>query len=1143
MHKKIGRALVVGAGIGGIRSALDLAESGYSVTLIDRSPHIGGVLSQLDQQFPTNHCGMCRMLPLVERDAGGQFCLRKGLFHENIDILLGTEAAALEGEPGHFTVTLHQQPAWVDPHRCTGCGVCTAVCPVDVLDEFNVSLGLRKAIYLPVPHQIPNPYAVDLAACTRCGACEAACPTAAISISSADQRDFRILVVDDEQIVRDSLRDWLEDEGFEVDTAESGEKALEQFSARQHHLLLTDVKMPGMDGVEVLERVKALAPETTVVMMTAYATVDTAVAAMKIGALDYLVKPFDPDQLVAKVLAIYQDGLNTGDRQIEVGAVVLACGTGYFDPRQGHNTFGYGSNPHVFTSLELERILSGTGPTGGRLVRPADRRPIEKIAWLQCVGSRDLQCDADFCSSICCMISVKEAMLVKEKGGAAVDTAIFYMDMRTFAKPFQRYRDRAEQKSGVRFLRARVHSVTPAAGSGDPCLRYVGLDGEVCEEVFDAVVLAVGQRPSPGTDKMAEMMGLAVNDFGFVDTPQWSPVHTGRDGILASGSCTGLKDIAESVVSASAAAAEAGQIIHAAGGSLAAANERPEDFRDVTSEPPRILVAVCRCAHRQPGALPADALAAWAVRDTAVVDSLMLDQACTADGWQTLTEAVAEHQPNRLLLAACHPYVFTRQLRDLGRSVALDPSLMEAVDIFTPTRETSGEDDQDPPAAARAAIGLGLARLRHRTPAALASLPVSRRALVIGGGIGGLTAALAIADRGYPVDLVEKSDRLGGHLHWIETTLEGRNTATLLSETVDRVTQHPNITVHLAARVNGAFGTVGQFSSVVTAGERPPVTLDHGVALIATGGREAPTEAYGCGSDPAVVTQQTLARRLAEGQLDPQSLNTVVMIQCVESREEPRNYCSRVCCATSLKQALALKRANPDIAIFVLYRDMMTTGFTESYFSRARENGVVFVPYTRGKKPSAVVADGIVTLTVDDPVLGRPLQISADLLVLATGVTPSLPPDLAAAYGAECDEDGFFQEADAKWRPVDSLKEGVFGCGLALGPRNIQDTLATAGAAAQRALRILERRRLPAARPTSTVRHALCARCERCIQTCPYGARSLDIDGDRVRVDPAMCQGCGACAAVCPNGAAILEDHAGPMVFEMIDQALASISR
>jgi heterodisulfide reductase subunit A len=422
MRKKIGSALVVGAGISGIRSALDLAEVGYQVKLIDRAPNLGGTLTQLDYQFPTDHCGMCKMLPLVERDSSSQYCLRKGLFHQNIDIMLSTELVGLEGEPGKFQATLRRKPAIVDPERCTGCGECSRVCPVEVADEFNAGLTQRKAVYLPVPHNIPNSYTVDLASCTLCGECEKICPTGAIDFRWEARKQFRILVVDDELIVRDSLRDWLTEDGFQVDTAESGPDALEKLTKQSYHLMLLDIKMPEMDGVEVLKRAKEMRPELEVVMMTAYATVETAVEAMKLGGLDYLMKPFDPDTLVPLVVKLYETIERSGEQEMEVGAVVLATGFGSYDPAVGSNTYAYGELPNVVTSIEFERIISGTGPNGGKLLRPSDDKEVRKVAWLQCVGSRDKHADADYCSSVAprfaaCSLSKKPCWQKSGPGG------------------------------------------------------------------------------------------------------------------------------------------------------------------------------------------------------------------------------------------------------------------------------------------------------------------------------------------------------------------------------------------------------------------------------------------------------------------------------------------------------------------------------------------------------------------------------------------------------------------------------------------------------------------------------------------------------------------------------------------------------
>ncbi len=466
-------------------------------------------------------------------------------------------------------MTLRQTPTGVDPQRCIGCGLCQAVCPVEAPEDFNAGLSVRKAIYLPVPHNIPNTYVIDGSACNRCGECQKVCPTAAIDLAVGRWGRFRILVVDDEMIVRESLRDTLHEEGFSVEAAESGARALEMLAAESFDLMLTDIKMPGMDGVELIKAAKAAHPELRVLMMTAYATVETAVEAMKIGALDYFIKPFDPDVLIPMVVKIADAFQAAADDKLEVGALVLCGGTGFFDPAQGKNTYSYGLNPHVLTSLEFERLLSGTGPTGGRLVRPHDGRSVAKIGWLQCVGSRDLQVEADYCSSACCMFALKEAVLAQERAGGGLDAAVFYMDMRTFNKPFERYRLQAETRHGIRFVRGRVHSVTTDAATGSPVIRTVALNGEMHAETFDLLVLAVGQRPPAGTQPLAEMAGLALNPWGFIDTQAFHPARTATRGIAVGGSFSGLKDISEAVIHASAAALEASRVMHATGGSLA----------------------------------------------------------------------------------------------------------------------------------------------------------------------------------------------------------------------------------------------------------------------------------------------------------------------------------------------------------------------------------------------------------------------------------------------------------------------------------------------------------------------------------------------------------------------------------------------
>ena len=1134
MKKKTGKALVVGAGISGIRSALDLAETGYQVTLIDRAPHIGGILSQLDNQFPSNHCGMCKMLPLVRRDVSSQYCLRKGLFHENINILLSTELTGLEGEPGRFLATLKRKPTWVDPELCLGCGLCVDVCPVDVPDPFNQGLGRRKAIYRPVPHAIPTPYLIDTAACTKCGECAKICPADAVRIPEQAYEDFPILVVDDELIVRDSLKELLEDEGFTVDMAGSGPEALEKLSQQPFSLMLADIKMPGMDGVELLEKAREDHPDLVVVMMTAYATVETAVTAMKLGARDYLIKPFQPDTLLPLVVGIYQASQEAEGIQLQVGAVILSGGTSYYDPETSFNPYGYGLYPDVVTGLEFERLMSGTGPTNGQLVRPSDGRPIRRVAWLQCVGSRDVD-QADYCSSVCCMYALKEAVLAREKTNGELEAVIYYMDLRTLGKDFQRYRDQAVQEHGIQLERVRVHSVTPHPPSGDLKIRTVDADGGILEKSYDLVVLSVGQRPAAGMTELAEILELPLNQWGFGRTEPFSPSRTSREGIVLSGSFSGLKDIGESVIQAGSAALTASRVIHSGGGSLALETGDAPAFRDVSRQPPRVLAAICTCRHELDGMVDFDAVTARLADDTSVIQTLMVEDLCGARGWAALEEAAIRLQPNRILLGACLPYVYAGKLRELGAKIDLDPCLMEVVDIrthtFGPHREQAG-------LLVESTLKMGLARVKRVDPGPAPVVPVFQRLLVVGGGLAGLTAALAVADHGYPVDLVEETDSLGGNLNWLERTLEGHDPRELLASTLEKAERHPLITIHTGFRIIGSFGQVGQFITTIQGQDDVVETLEHGAVILATGGGEATTSAYGHGQGERVVTQKEFEQKLADGLIDPGQLKTVVMIQCVDSREEPRNYCSRVCCPTALKNALFLKEQNPEIGVYVMYRDMMTLGFAEEYFTKARRAGVVFIPYEVTNKPRVSPSPDLVQVDVFHRTIGRDVRLDADLLILATGINPRLPEALASAFGAELNQDGFFKEAESKWRPVDALAEGVFACGLAHSPRAMVDTVATAEAAAQRAMRLLQEERLDTGRVVAEIRHNLCSVCERCIPACPYGARTVDYDLDKIIVNPARCQGCGSCAGVCLNSAAVLVGYSDQQLMDTIDAAL-----
>jgi heterodisulfide reductase subunit A len=617
-------------------------------------------------------------------------------------------------------------------------------------------------------------------------------------------------------------------------------------------------------------------------------------------------------------------------------------------------------------------------------------------------------------------------------------------------------------------------------------------------------------------------------------------VNSGRPGIYLGGSSAGMLDISDSVTSASAAALNASRTLHKTGGGLSVEAETEAVETASGHHLPKILVAVCRCADADVGADIGEPLVRRLKRDPAVSRVEYLANVCTAGGWQKLAATVRDTEPNRVLVGACLPYAFVPQIKRLAGETGLHPALIEVVDLTATWREAVALADSPADVEARLESELreGIARLKFREPTASPTVAVEQRALVVGGGIAGMSAARAIADHGYPVDLVEQTPELGGNLKWLQRTLDGPDPRELLAESRRAVENHPNIRIWKETRVMGAFGQVGRFHTTLETAGGKVETLTHGAVVLATGGAEATTEAYGHGSSPHIVTQRELEEQLAEQTFDPAGLENVVMIQCVDCREEPRNYCSRVCCSSALKHALHLKAINPEINIYILYRDMMSYGFMETHYTRARGENIVFVQYRPEAKPSVQTDAEHIRIEVFEPILEKKIAIAADLLVLATGVVPELPAELARAFGAELDQDGFFREADYKWRPVDALKEGVFACGLATSPHSIPETIAQAEAAAQRALRIMARRRLPAGRVVARVRESLCSLCERCIEACPYEARTLDLEEERIRVNPAMCQGCGSCATVCPNKASLVEGFRSRQMMEMIDAAI-----
>jgi heterodisulfide reductase subunit A-like polyferredoxin len=805
---------------------------------------------------------------------------------------------------------------------------------------------------------------------------------------------------------------------------------------------------------------------------------------------------------------------------LAVGAIILAPGFEEF-PGGLKYDFGFGHYPDVVSSIQFERMLSASGPFGGHVQRPSDGQAPRRIAFLQCVGSRDLGCRNGYCSSVCCMYAIKEAVIAREHL-KHVDVTVFFMDMRTYGKDFERYYERAKSEHGIRFVRARVSDVVRRNGSGALTVQYSPESGGVAREDFDLVVLSVGLEPAAGTAALARTLGVRLDADGFVWTDPGDPLRTSRPGLFAAGAASGPKDIPESVTQASAAACEAGRLLAEAAGTLTVEREFPPE-KDVSAEPPRIGVFVCHCGINIGGVVNVPSVADYARALPHVVYAEHNLYTCSQDTQNHIRDVIREYHLNRVVIASCSPRTHEPLFQQTLREAGLNPNLIAMANIRD---QCSWAHMTNPRAATDKAgdlVRMVVAKARLLRPLQAATVPVTHAALVVGGGLAGMTAALAIADRGYPVTLVEKAADLGGNLRRLHEGFDGQDLPSFLRRLEARVRGHPAITVCTGTTVGEVHGFVGNFTSTLSDGREIP----HGVAVVATGASEYAGGEFGRGQHRGVLTQLELADALAgEGTPWSSPPGRVVMIQCVGSRNAEHPYCSRVCCTRAVRNAIRLKERIPSAEVWVLYRDIRTYGRKERDYQKARDLGVVFVRFEPEREP-VVSADGGLGVRVRDPILGRELALEADLVVLSAGIVASREQNepLAQAFKVPLNDDGFFLEAHVKLRPVDFATEGVFLAGLAHGPKTVDETTAQALAAASRACTVLQKPAIEAQAAIAEVWPERCVACGLCEAICPYHAVTVEAQpfGRTQRlfakVNPALCKGCGLCVAGCRSGA------------------------
>jgi heterodisulfide reductase subunit A2 len=1017
IRAKPAAALVVGGGIGGMRAALDLADAGLKAYLVEQTPCLGGRVAQLGFMFPQHDCVLCR-----GTSDHGYGCTRPSISpayihhnqHPNIEILTCTRVVDVQGQAGDFTVSLRQEPRFIDPLRCTSCGRCSEVCPISLPDSYQLGMASRKAVYKVATRAIPDSYTVDRGPyCDDCRKCVEACPAKAIDLDE------------------------------------------------QPRLL-----------------------------------------------------------------------------NVEVGAIVLALGFEVY-PAAELQEFGYGRYPDVMSAMQYERLASRSGPTEGALKRRSNGQAPRSIAWLQCIGSRDQK--QTFCSSICCMYATKEAVLAKQRLGPEVRCSVYTMDERAFNKEYSKYSLKARQEHGIEYYRCRISDIHEDPDTRELILRYPGAGGRVQEDRYDLVVLATGLQPPETARELAEVLDIELNQHGFCQTDKFTPLQTTRPGIFVCGAFSSPKEIVETIIDASGAAAEVMRFLndrlhtypYTRAWPFMAVDGFPSE-RDVREETPRVGVFICSCGGTIDQSIDMGTLTRNAAQLPAVVRAETVDFACFPEGLEKIRTRIEEESLNRVVVAACSSRTHEAAFERAALMARLNPYLVEMVNIREQCALVHLQQRQQATRKASELIRMAVGSARAAAAISKEKHPCLPVAIVVGGGAAGMTAALAVADSGYDVHLVERSPRLGGNLLDLYYVAEGYQPQRLLRDLINRVRGHQRITTHTRTEITGHSGHIGRFSTRL-ATARPDGALhthlvEHGVAILATGARE--TREHELLGIPGVITQRELEEKIIHQPAEIAALNDVVMIQCVRPKELPE-YCSRVCCMNTIKNAIRLKLFNPSCRVSVLYKNIITYGFREEFYTEARRHGIIFVRYTDADPPRVAREGKVLSVRVRDLALDQELVLPADLVPLSMAIAPSAGTgDLARILRVPLSSEGFLEEAQLKLRPMDFMRDGIFLAGMAHYPKFLEESISHALAAAGRAITILSQESLYLGGVVARVDPEKCAGCLTCTRTCPFAIPQLVAEegrtgvgrlGGAAYIDSALCQGCGTCTGECPANAIQLQ--------------------
>ena len=828
--------------------------------------------------------------------------------------------------------------------------------------------------------------------------------------------------------------------------------------------------------------------------------------------------------------AIIHDDVDK-DFQVNVGSLVLTPGFEKFDPKL-RDEYGHGRYENVITSLEFERILSASGPFQGHVKRPGDHKEPKKMAWIQCVGSRDPQCGNDYCSSVCCMYAIKEALMAVDHV-PGLEATVFYNDIRAYGKGFEQYFENSKSAYGVQYKRGIISTVKEKQQTKNLLITYVAEDGTITEEEYDMVVLSIGLRPSASSSKLAKTLSLKLNRFGFCEGEGFDLEKTNQEGIFVAGAFAAPMDIPETVMTAATAVAKSTEYLKEARHSLVSKKEYPEE-RNTTKEEPRIGVFICRCGTNIARAVEVPTVVEYAKDLPYVVHAEENLYTCSSDTQKKITDTIGEYNLNRVVVASCTPRTHEPLFQDTLREAGLNKYLFEMANIRDQCSWVHSEDRDVASAKAEDLVRMAVARAGKLASLEERDFAVDQRGLVVGGGIAGITAALTIAGNGFECTLVERETKLGGLAASIKSTLNGINPEKYVSERINDVINNPMITVMTETEVVETGGHVGKFVTKVKKKSGEEIDLAHGALVLATGGKEYKPTEYGFGDSNDVITQLGLEDLIYSDAERIKGLKQVVMIQCVGSREKEHPYCSRVCCQESVKNAIALKELNQEMNVIVLFRDMRTYGFNELAYQKARDMGVLFVRFDPEHKPE-VSANGKIVVKINDDVTGLALNLTPDLLVLSAGIQPQDDrKNLSSQFKTPLNADGFYLEAHMKLRPLDFPNDGMFLAGIAHAPKTISETIAQAKGAAARVATVLSKERMMIPATVSRVDPDRCAACLTCLRMCPYQVPKVGADMVAF-IEPALCQGCGVCASVCPRKAIELQHYKDDQLIAKVD--------